>query len=771
MEINQFMNLGLSNDEVSLRINKKQVNDSNLQKTKSYKRIFLTNSITFFNLINIILFISILFVKSYQNGLFIGIIFFNTSISIFQELKAKRILDSLTILNETTVEVIRNNQIHNIRSNEIVLDDIILLKNGQQIPTDCILLNGTIDVNESLLTGESDLVHKGLNDILLSGSFITSGQAVCKVTHVGSQNYSEQILNEVKNEDHYTTQLQGSLDKILKIVSILIIPIAVLLVIKQYFFLKISFDETIIVTVAAILGMIPEGLILLTSIALTVSIITLAKQSVLVQDLFCIETLARIDTLCLDKTGTITTGNMFVDQYIEMDTSFIPSIEKVVSNMAQDNQTAKALVSYFNHSSTKALHSLPFSSERKYSAYRFEKDGTYFIGAAQFLFNKQDPILKQTTAYAKQGYRVLVLAKSNTTNQDYSLVNIKPLGIVLLQDELRNNAADTIEYFNKQGVCTYIISGDDPNTVGSIAMKVGFKTVSTVDASTISSNEELTKALHVHNVFGRVTPKQKQQIITHLQQSNKIVAMTGDGVNDVLALSKADCSISFATASDACKKTAKIILLNDDFATLPSIVNEGRRVINNITSCATMYLIKNIFSVILSVSTLLFSAAYPFEPLQLTIISCFGVGIPTFFLTYEDNFNPVKNNFVKEVFIKSLPTAILIAVTSSFIVNIGLYFGYNAQTLNTMCFIFASCNYTFALTYTFPLTTKYRKSVFAFVVFGLLTTILLLRNVIELVILPFNLVIIIGILTLLSPLLQKNIQNIILYLYQQYKNT
>lgn len=762
--------IGLTEIQVKKRIKNNQINTINLQTTKTYKQIFLLNIMTFFNLINLILFLCILFVKSYQNSLFIGIILFNTGISIFQEIKAKKIIDQLTILTKSKIQVFRNNTLITIDTNQIVLDDFIVLKLGMQVPTDCIVVDGDVELNESLITGESDMIHKTVNATLLSGSFVTAGKAMCKVIRVGNDNYSQQIINEVKNETNHSTPLQNALDKILKIVSIIIVPLAILLFIKQYYYLVIPFNQALITTVAAVLGMIPEGLILLTSIALTVSIISLSKQNVLVQELFSIETLARIDTLCLDKTGTITSGNMIVKDYISLNNEANNIMNKIVYNMENNNATATALHNYFPAIEPEiAKYIQPFSSSRKYSAYCFENEGTYFIGATEFIFKGNKEILLKSKQYAKQGYRVLVLAKNNTIDDSFKLEHILPVAFILIEDEIRNSAKETIEYFYLQDVNPIIISGDDPETVEHIANKIGFKNIQSINATTLHTEHEMFEALKKNNIFGRVTPKQKQQIVLCLQKMNKTVAMTGDGVNDVLALSKADCSIAMFSGSEACKNTAKIILLDDDFSSLPKIVNEGRRVINNITACATMYLIKNIFSVILSFSTLFFSAAYPFAPLQLTIISSFGVGIPTFFLTYENNYNPVKNNFVQEVFIKSFPTALLIAITCSLVTNIGIHFGYNANTLNTICFIYATANYTFALIRSFPLVTNYRILVFSFVVCGLISTIIILKDLIQFVILPFNLVIITIGLIIVAPILQQQLTKLILKCYNIYK--
>lgn len=748
---------GLTTAEVNLRINDGKVNIINNQITKTYKEIFLSNTVTFFNILNAALLGLVLFVGSFKNTLFIFVIIINTIAGIYQEIKAKRTLDRLAIITTSKVKVIRDNKIQEIAIDQIVLDDLIILTTGAQIPADSILIDGQMETNESLLTGESDAVLKQNSDYLYSGSFITSGNGICKVIHVGDDNYMNQITKEAKKLKKHNSQLNQCLNKILKYVSIVILPIGLLLFLKQLLYSNQGFNNSVVSTVAAVLGMIPEGLILLTSVALTLSVIRLAKQKTLVQELFCIETLARVDTLCLDKTGTITEGTIKVENDVKITNI---NISEVVGNMLNSlddvNVTSKALQEYYQlQTNFKAHYIIPFSSDRKYSGVAFEKIGTYYLGAYQFLFPKGNEDLEEKCLkYAMQGYRILVLAHTDRVMEDHELPNdLIPCGIIILSDVIRSDAKETLAYFTQQGVALKIISGDDPITVSSIAKRAGFKNHKYVDASKIKSPHEMKKALKNYSVFGRVTPQQKKEMIIILKEAGHTVAMTGDGVNDVLAFKEADCSIAMASGSDAAKNAANLVLLENNFQAMPHIVDEGRRVINNITMSASMFLIKTIFSALIAVSTIFFGQAYPFEPIQLSLISAFGVGIPTFFLTYEANFNHVKGNFLKTVIEKSFPSAFTIALGATLITNIGLALGYNHNMLATICILFTGWNYTIALLKIYAPLTTYRKIIIYGCQFGYYLTMIVGQSILELTDITFNwLMILLGLLAF-SPLL------------------
>ena len=707
---------GLSDQEVIQRINEGKVNNVDNKITKSYKEIFINNTITFFNMINVSLLALLIFVGSYKNTLFILVIVINTIAGIYQEIKAKITLDRLKIIVSSKVDVIRNGITKTIAINEIVLDDYLILHTGMQIPSDSILVDGYVEANEALLTGESDPILKQTGDKLFSGSFVTSGKGICKVIHVGDDNYTNKIANEAKKLKKHDSKLNQSLNMILKYISIIIVPLGILLFLKQYLYGNLGFNDAIVSTVAAIIGMIPEGLVLLTSVALTISVLRLAKQKTLVQELFCIETLARVDTLCLDKTGTITEGTMKVEFDVKICNV---NIEEIVGNLinssTDENVTSNALKKHYTKMNNyKLCNNIPFSSDRKYSGASFYQEGTYYLGAYQFLFSQgNDELEIICNKYASDGYRILVLAHSSEVKQDDKLaLDLTPYGIIVLSDVIRKDAKEILAYFDKQGVDLKVISGDDPLTVGAIAKKAGLKNANHyIDASTLKTPQDFENALKSYSVFGRVTPQQKKEMVLALKRLGHTVAMSGDGVNDVLAFKEADCSIAMAAGSDVAKNVANLVLLDNNFSAMPHIVNEGRRVINNITMSASMFLIKTIFSILISVATIFLGQAYPFEPIQLSLISTCGVGIPTFFLTYEANFEHVKGNFLTTVLEKSFPFALTIAIGAATITNIGLYLGYDPLMLATICILFTGWNYLLALLKIYRPLTLYRRIV------------------------------------------------------------
>ena len=756
MKINNQDYHGLSTAEVNQRISNGKINTVDNKITKSYKQIFLNNTITFFNILNAALLGLVLFVGSYKNTLFILVISVNTIAGIYQEIKAKRTLDRLSILTTSHVEVIRDDELKEIDIDQIVLDDYIVLTTGAQIPTDSILIDGHMETNESLLTGESDPVLKQNGDTLYSGSFITSGKGICKVIHVGDDNYMNQITQEAKRLKKHNSELNRCLNKILKYVSIVILPIGGLLFLKQFFYGNQTFNNSIVSTVAAILGMIPEGLVLLTSVALTLSVLRLAKQNTLVQELFCIETLARVDVLCLDKTGTITEGTMKVEFDVKMSNVDISEIVgNLMHSLTDVNVTAQALKEHYQTKTNfNPYFVIPFSSDRKYSGTSYFNRGTYYIGAYQFLFPKGNEELEEKCVdYASEGYRILVLAHTDEVMSNEALpVDLEPLGIIVLSDVIRKDAKETLAYFNEQGVDLKVISGDDPITVSSIAKRAGLNNAHHyVDATTLSTSEEIAEALNKYSVFGRVTPQQKKAMVVALKQQGHTVAMTGDGVNDVLAFKEADCSIAMASGSDAAKNAANLVLLDNNFDAMPHIVDEGRRVINNITMSASMFLIKTIFSALIAISTIFFGQAYPFEPIQLSLISACGVGIPTFFLTYEANFARVEGNFLETVLEKSFPSAFTIAIGATLITNIGLALNYDPNMLSTVCVLFTGWNYTIALLKIYRPLTKYRKFIIYSTQFCYYISMMIGQSILELTGVSFNwLMILLGLIAFSS---------------------
>ena len=739
---------GLTQAEVEARIADGQVNAIQDSSNRSVKDIVMGNTLTFFNFINVVLLALVLSVRSYKNMLFIFIIIANTLIGIFQEIKAKITLDKLKILTVSHVDVIRDGVKKSVTVSELVKDDVILLKSGGQIPADGVILDGEVDVNESLLTGESDSIHKTCGSKVLSGSFVTSGKAMCLLTEVGHDCYMEKLSSEAKQFKRYKTELQRNLDTILKFISIIIVPLGIILFAKQYWISGSTYEQAALDTVAAVLGMIPEGLVLLTSVALALGAVRLARRSTLVRELFCIETLARVDTLCLDKTGTITEGHLCVqgEESVKEDVDLEQLMGRMVAALGDENETFQALRQHYKRNqSTNTKLVLPFSSERKFSGVVFEGEGTYLMGAYQFIFPQADPaVLEKIAEYASQGLRVLTVAHSPNEMTDYTLAEgFEIVGFVFMTDVVRKNAPDILGYFEEQGVDLKVISGDDPVTVAAIAARAGLKDADKyIDATTIHTDEEMEDAILKYSVFGRVTPKQKQQMVRLLKQNGRTVAMTGDGVNDVLALKDADVSIAMASGSEAAKNTANLVLLNSDFASLPHIVNEGRRVINNIKAAASMFLIKTGFSVLTALLTIIVGQNYPFQPIQLSVINGCAVAIPTMLLQLEPSFQKVNKHFFREVLRMSMPAAITITAMITIINNIGHSIGTPREMLSTVCVLATGWVYLITLRQVYSPMTGYRKFVIYLMQTAYLVAMVIGQRIMELVGLNFTCVIV-----------------------------
>lgn len=765
---------GLSDAEVSDRIELGQVNVTEDSHGRSVKEIIMTNTLTFFNLINVVLLVMVLLTFSFKNMFFIVIVAINTVIGIIQELRAKKTLDELTIMTASKTHAIRNGREVEIAVEEIVLDDLLHLRAGDQIPADAVVIKGKMEVNESLLTGESDAVVKEQDAEIFSGSFVTSGRALCRVCHVGKDNYMEKITAEAKKFTKHNSELRNSINKILKVISIIIIPVGGLLFAKQFFLTDVGFNSAILSTVAAVLGMIPEGLVLLTSVALALGVIRLANRKTLVQELYCIETLARVDTLCLDKTGTLTEGRIRVEdvEILDEDVPLSSVMGNMVSAIGEGNATFDALAEYYERSNDYAVdHVVQFSSDRKYSGAVFKNEGTYLMGAVQFLFPEGYEELKEKCrTYAEDGSRVLVVGYSRQASiADEIPEGLKPCGLIRMSDVIREEAPHTLAYFGEQGVSLKVISGDDPVTVASIAKRCGLPDADKyVDATTLETEEQLRQAVRECSVFGRVTPKQKKAMVTYLKEDGHTVAMTGDGVNDVLALKEADCSIAMASGSEAAKHTANLVLLDSNFASMPHIVNEGRRVINNITCAASMFLIKTIFSVLLAFMTIFFGQAYPFEPVQLSIISGCAVGIPGFLLQLESNFKPVDRHFFRKVIYNAAPTAITIAVTVFCITNIGLLLGCSQEMLTTVCVLTTGWSYMLTLQKVYSPMTKYRKFIIYSMQIIYLLCMIIGQKILELVALDFNAVILLLAVTTFSPMMIEGISHLYLLVMSKW---
>lgn len=673
---NPDINKGLTYEQVKKRKEDNLVNYDTSVPTKSIKRILFENFFTLFNFLNLFLALAIFLVGSYKNMLFMIIVIINTAISTIQEIHSKRVIDKLSIIAESKAKVIRDGKKEEIHINDIVLDDILELNTGNQISTDSIILDGKVQVNESYITGEPDSILKKVGDTLLSGSYIVSGKCIAKVEHIGEENYTAKISSGAKYVKKINSEIMISLRKIIRVLAFAIIPIGITLFYTQLHIQALSLQDAVVKTVAAVIGMIPEGLVLLTSTVLAVSVIRLSKSKVLVQELYCIETLARVDTLCLDKTGTLTEGIMEVKDFIPLSKSK-DEMFNILSNIAissdDENSTIEAIRAYFNNTS-KAFtvnQKIAFSSDTKWSGINFKEEGSYVIGAPEFVLKNDFKLYKDKIDKYSKDYRVLILAHSNDTFKNNKLPdNLNVIGIVLISDKIRKEASNTLKYFKEQGVDIKIISGDNPLTVSKIAKQVGIDEYDNyIDMSTLKSDDEIKNIVTKYTIFGRVTPTQKEELIKSLKSNGKTVAMTGDGVNDILALKTADCSIAMANGSDATKNVSQLILLDSNFASMPKVVYEGRRTINNIERSASLFLVKTIYSTILALMFLFMQETYPFIPIQLTLISTVTIGIPSFILALEPNKERVKGNFLKNVISKSLPAGITVAI-SIFIISI-----------------------------------------------------------------------------------------------------
>ena len=660
---------GLNYEQVNERKQEKLVNFDTTVKTKSIKSIIFSNIFTLFNIMNLVLALLIVLAGAYKNLLFIIIVILNTLISTIQEIHSKRTIDKLSFLVETKSKVVREGKTEEISNYELVLDDVIELNAGNQIPTDSIILDGEIEVNEALLTGEPDNIEKSKGDKLLSGSYIVSGKCFAKVEHIGKENYVAKISQEAKKKRKINSEIMTSLSKIIKLISFIIIPVGILLFFNQLDLDSYDWKTAVVSTVAALIGMIPEGLVLLTSTVLAVSVTRLARKKVLVQELYCIETLARVDVLCLDKTGTITEGRMSVDKIIPAKNYTEGEVKEILGVLAKysedRNSTIDAIRDKFStNKELKIKTRMPFKSSNKWSGISFE-DITYVLGAPEIVGETNDEIKKYIS-----DYRVVAIGKTSEVINKKLPKNIEIIGYVLISDVIRKNSKEILEYFDKQGVTIKLISGDNPITVSNIAKKAGVRDYNNyVDARTLKTDKEIKEAAMKYTVFGRVTPEQKKQIIIALKENKHTVAMTGDGVNDVLALKNADCSISVANGSDAARNVSQLVLMDNDFKSMPNIVDEGRRTINNIQRSATLFLVKTIYATILAILFVFVNMQYPFIPIQMTLINFVVTGIPSVVLALEPNKDRIKGRFIINVIKKALPTALTV-VTNIIIISI-----------------------------------------------------------------------------------------------------
>ena len=692
------MNLnGLSNREVSLRIKQNKVNFDTTSPSKSIKQILFENIFTLFNFINIFLAILIIFVKEYKNILFLGVVISNTLISVVQEIRAKKIVDKLSVISSSKAKVIRNKKQISININEIVLDDLICYELGDQIIVDSKIIDGTVEVDESFITGESKVKVKEKGDVLLSGSFIVSGSCKALVIHVGLDNYTSVISKDAKKlKEDVSSEIMKSLNKVVKYISISLIPIGILLFLKQ---MSISNDDvsgSIVKTVAALVGMIPEGLILLVSTVLGISVIKLSKYNVLVQDLYAIETLARCNSICFDKTGTLTEGSMEVMDVIPLDNNKINEIDSILeaisTNLNDNNPTFKAInLKFGNDSIIKTNDLITFSSIKKYSGISYDNT-TYLIGAPEIIFcNKYDKYKNKINELSEEN-RVLGLIsfKKNKNNKIPNNSNI--LALIIIRDKIRSDVVNTINYFKENECLVNVISGDNIKTVSSVSKRVGIDIIGACDARSIKDDTDLNQLVKENNIFGRVKPEQKKLLIKAMQENGLIVAMTGDGVNDCLALKQADCAIAINDGSDAARNISDFVLLNSDFNGVPNIIKEGRRTINNIERSATLFLSKTVYSILLSLLFIFINDNYPFIPIQMSLISSITIGIPAFILALEPNYKRVNNGFLKRVVNKALPSGITAVLSILLLIILGKVLKLSYNEVSTLA--------VFVITYT-----------------------------------------------------------------------
>ena len=638
--------MGLTSEEVRERIDNGQTNHTDISTQKTVGQIVKSNLLTYFNLIFLILTVLLCIVGSFRNLTFLPVIIGNTVIGIFQELRAKKTLDKMSMLNAPHSIVVRDGEQQQIQSEELVKDDIIILSAGNQICADATVLSGSISVNEALLTGESDEIMKRSGDGLMSGSFVVSGQCYAKLDKVGNESYISKLTAQAKAMgDGEQSEMIRYINKLVKWVGIIIIPVGIILFCQAYIMNGETFKKSVVSMVAAVLGMIPEGLYLLTTVALALSTIRLAKKQVLLHDMKSIETLARVDVLCVDKTGTITEPGMQVTELVisgrcgdaEMDKRAFAHLLADYSSVIEDNNaTMEAIRAYVDKNeiekgSRTLLKTQPFTSANKYSKVSFV-EGDYMLGAPEFIMkDRYDEISEEIEEYQSKGYRVLLMAESgnDSSGLEKSFGGISPIGYIVLSNPIRENAESTFTYFKEQGVAIKVISGDNPATVSEVAKRAGIDGAENyVDASTLASEKDITEAVDKYTVFGRVTPKQKQLIVRALQKQKHTVAMTGDGVNDILAMKDADCSIAMASGSEAAAQAAQTVLLDSDFGRMPYVVFEGRQVVNNIQRSASLFLVKNIFSLLMAIFSAIFAITYPLEPSQISLISMFTIGLP-----------------------------------------------------------------------------------------------------------------------------------------------
>ena len=730
---------GLTQAQVKERMEKGWSNAPVDSPSKTTKEIIISNVFTYFNLIFLVIAVLLLLVGAFRDLTFLPVIICNTLIGIIQEIRSKKVLDKLSVLNAPKATVVREGKLQTIPAEKAVLDDVVKFQSGNQICADATVIDGEVQVNESLLTGESDEITKKPGDTLMSGSFVVSGSCLGRLEQVGADSYISKLTLEAKaTKEGEQSEMIRSLDKLVQIVGFLIIPIGIVLFGQQYLLGDSSIKTSMQAMVAAIIGMIPEGLYLLASVALVVSVMRLATKKVLVHDMKCIETLARVNVLCVDKTGTITENTMKVHDVVSLEPyekEELPPLKELLGDfahaMSKDNITMAAMQEYFTQGSGQVATSVTsFSSAFKYSSVTFHTT-SYVLGAPEFVLRDDYEIYKETIeSYGSEGYRVLVFGRYEGTPDGKALTEaVVPYGLVLLANPIRKEAWETFQYFADQGVDIKVISGDNPVTVSKVASQAGIANADNyIDASQLKTPDDIKRAVLKYTVFGRVTPDQKRQSVRALKEAGKTVAMTGDGVNDVLALKDADCSIAMASGSDAAAQASQLVLLESNFSCMPSVVLEGRRVVNNIERSASLFLVKNIFSFLLSLFSMAFMITYPLEPSQISMVAMFTIGIPAFLLAMEPNKKMIEGHFLTNVLLKALPAGLTDVLIVGFLTVFGQTFGMSNEEISTAATLLLAIVGLMILFKISKPMNVFRWIVWSAMVAGLLFCVIFLKN-------------------------------------------
>ncbi|NYZ58907.1 cation-translocating P-type ATPase [Lactococcus lactis] len=766
---------GLTSFEVEERIRQGKINKNIDETDRPAWEIVKRNTFTFFNLIFAVIAILISLVQAWNQLIFLPIIVINTIVGIYQEIKAKRYLDQMTLLHAPQSTVIRNGQQEKIASDDLVEEDIIILKTGNQIVADARIVEGSIFVNESLLTGEADEIEKNIDDKLLSGSFVVSGEAKVILEKVGKDSYISKLTEQAKLVDHgEDSEMLRALNKLLKWVSFIILPIAVILFTQNYFVNHNTLQTSVVAMVAAVIGMIPEGLYLLTTIALTLSSVKLARNQVLLHNMKSIESLARVDVLCVDKTGTITEPRMSVEQVFVSPSSniseakFMSLLSDYISANTDDNDTMKAIREFMlakgdlQNQMTGVKKIIPFSSKVKYSAVCFENE-SYLLGAPEIVLGKTyEKISSEINHLLEEGFRVLVLAGTKEKNYDQLNLGAYALGYVVLANPIRENAKSTFNYFAEQGVNIKVISGDNPQTVSAVAKRAGITGAERfIDANLLKTKEDLDQAVESYTVFGRVTPDQKRRLVQALKRKDHTVAMTGDGVNDILAMKSADCSIAMASGSDAATQVAQVVLLDSDFGHMTQVVTEGRRVVNNVQRSAILFLVKNLFSIILAIISAIFVFTYPLQASQLSLISLFTIGIPGFLLSLEENDKRIEKDFIKNVILKALPASLTEITAVLGVVIAGAAFKLTASEISTSAVILLAVVGFMILTKISAPLNRFKMGIIIFNIVGIIISGFMFNSLFSISKISLDSFVLVALLSLFSESLFRNFDSLL----------